>query len=103
MSTASSTGWLGRTLDRAETRAVHSDLPPTRAATLSSSPLSPVAASVMLACSTGGASIVKITWISLPSSSVTPAVTGMRAQPASASAASSKSDGRMPRTIVRPK
>ena len=54
----------------------------------------------MLACSTGGASIVKITWISLPSSSVTPAVTGMRAQAASASVASSKSDGRMPRMMM---
>ena len=89
---------------RAETRAVHSDLPPTSAATLSSSPSSLAAAWAMLACSTGGASIVKITWISLPSSSVTPAVhrhpwPSWR-RPA---LASSKSDGRMPRMTLRPK
>ena len=37
------------------------------------------------------------TWISLPRSSVTPAVTGIRAHPESARLASSKSDGLMPR------
>jgi hypothetical protein len=44
-----------------------------------------------------------ITRISLPSSSVTLAVPGIRAQPESARLASSKSDGRMPRITSRPK
>ena len=57
----------------------------------------------MAACSTGGASIVKITWISVPSSSVTPTVTGIRPQEASARVASSKSDGRMPRMTFLPR
>ena len=59
--------------------------------------------SVMLACRTGGASTEKITWISLPSSSVTSAAPTSAAQLLSASAASSKSEGRMPRITSRPK
>ena len=88
--------------ERADTRAVHTDLPPASAVTLVVV-LAAAAASLMLACWTGGASIVKITWISVPSSSVTPAVTGSRGQPLSARLASSKFDGRMPRMILRPK
>ena len=61
------------------------------------------AISLMLACRTGGASTEKITWISLPSSSVTSARTDIGAQLVSASAASSKSDGRTPRITSRPK
>ena len=77
MSTPSSIGCPGLAWLRAETRAIHSDLPPTSAdaASSASSPVS--AALVRLACSTGGASIVKITWISVPSSSVMPVVTRM--------------------------
>ena len=54
-------------------------------------------------CSTGGASMVKIAWISVPRPSVTPAVTAIFGQPASANAASSKSEGRMPRMTCLPK
>jgi hypothetical protein len=47
--------------------------------------------------------MVKITLISLPSSSVTPAVTAMVPWPRPATAASSKSDGRMPKmTLLQP-
>jgi hypothetical protein len=45
------------------------------------------------ACPTGGASTVKIAWISVPSRSVTPAVTAIFGQAASANEASSKSEG----------
>jgi hypothetical protein len=51
------------------------------------------AALVIEACSTGGASIVKIAWISVPRPSVTPAVTSTLGQAASANALSSKSEG----------
>ena len=44
-----------------------------------------------------------MTWISLPSSSMTFAVTCIRAQSGSAREASSNSAGRMPRMISRPK
>ena len=87
------------TLLSLDTRAVHTALPPSRAVTASSAVS---AAWAMLACSTGGASIVKITIISLPSSSVTPAVTNIAAGPGLARLASSKSDGRIPRMIFFP-
>jgi hypothetical protein len=48
----------------AATRAVHSDLPPASAVTVSSSSSWCSDALARLACSTGGASIVKMTWIS---------------------------------------
>ena len=99
---ASSSGCPDRTADLDDTRAVHSVLPPASAVTVSSSSEEPSEALAIEACSTGGASIVKIAWISVPSSSVTPTVTGKRAQEASPKAASSKSDGRMPRMICFP-
>ncbi len=102
VSMASWSGAPGRTADREETRAVHSDLPPARAKPSSSSS-SPRAALVIEACSTGGASMVKIAWISVPRPSVTPAVTSIRGQAASPKAASSKSEGRMPRMTFLPK
>ena len=69
-------GRRGGPAEREETRAVHSDLPPASAATVSSSSSSRSAALVIEACSTGGASMVKITWISVPRPSVTPVVIG---------------------------
>ena len=87
------------TLLSLDTRAVHTALPPSRAVTASSAPSAVSAAWAMLACSTGGVPIVKITIISLPSSSVTPAVTNIAAGPGLARLASSKSDGRIPRMI----
>ena len=99
---ASSSGCPDRTADLEDTRAVHSVLPPASAVTVSSSSDEPSEALAIEACSTGGASIVKIAWISVPSSSVTPTVTGNRAHEASPKAASSKSDGRMPRMILLP-
>ena len=103
VSIPSSSACPGRTRERADTRAVHSDLPPASAATPVSSSSSPAVAWAMLACSTGGASIVKIAWISVPSSSVIPTLMPMRGQEASARVASSKSDGRMPRMTFLPK
>jgi hypothetical protein len=103
VSTASWSAAPGRTRDRDDTRAVHRDFPPTSAVTVSSSSSCPPAALVIEACSTGGASIAKIAWISVPSPSVTPVVTSIRGQDASANEPSSKSDGRMPRTTLRPK
>ena len=50
-----------------------------------------------------GASMVKITWISLPSASMHIAARDIRAETVSASCASSKSDGRTPRITLRPK
>ena len=47
--------------------------------------------------------MVKITLISLPSSSVTPATTAMVSRWRPATAASSKSDGRIPRMTFWPK
>ena len=64
--------WPGRTCERALTRAVHSALLPTSGIAASSSSASWARSAVSL-CTTGGASIVKITLISLPSSSVTSA------------------------------
>ena len=65
VSMASSRGCPERTVERDDTRAVHSDLPPANAATASSSSSSAWSAALArLACSTGGASIVKMTWIS---------------------------------------
>jgi len=72
VSTASSSWRPERTTERAETRAVHSDLPPASAVTVSSSSEEPSDALAIEACPTGGASMVKIAWISVPSSSVTP-------------------------------
>src|SRR6202042_1657090 len=73
------------------------DSAPAGAVTVSSSSEDPSEALAIEACSTGGASIVKIAWISVPSSSVTPTVTGNFAHEASPCAVSSKSDGRTPR------
>ena len=88
VSTASSSGWPGRGAERAETRAVHSDFPPARAETASSSSALRAAAPTNHEWSTGGASIGKIAWVCGPSSAVAVTVTGNRAQDASPWAAS---------------
>jgi len=101
-SIATSSACPGRMRERADTRAVRSDLP--RASPDIPDSSSPSAAAwLMLACATGEASAVKIAWISVPSSSVTPTRMPMRGQEASARVASSKSDGRMPRMTLLPR
>jgi hypothetical protein len=108
VSTASSSGWPGRGAERAETRAVHSDFPPARAETASSSSTLRAAAPANHEWSIGGAPIGKIAWVCGPSSAVAATVTGNRAQAASPwaaslRAASSKCDGRIPTITVRPR
>jgi hypothetical protein len=75
----------------------------TRAAEASSSSAAASADWVRLVCSKCGASMVKITFMSLPSSSVTPATTRIVPRSALPRLASSKSDGRMPTMTLLPK
>jgi hypothetical protein len=108
VSTVSSSGWPGRGAERAETRAVHSDFPPARAETASSSSALRAAAPANHAWSIGGASIGKIAWVCGPRSAVAVTVTGNRARDAPpwdapSWAASSKADGRIPTITVRPR